>query len=95
MWRSASSFPPATDPRSWRLPAGEDRECSDRARALGHPPRFDDAAIVIHHQRLTSGSFARQQLGYGRGAAHYRSVADPAARGRLGRLTEPRVRSRR
>ena len=62
------------------LAAGEDRAWSDRARVLGRPPAWEPGGIVIHHQRLTLASFARQQAGYGRGAARYRSLPDGGGR---------------
>lgn len=64
--------------------AGEDREWCDRAVAAGHAPRLVDAAIVVHHQRMTVSSFARQQLGYGRGAARYRALGPGGGRVRRG-----------
>jgi GT2 family glycosyltransferase len=62
--------------------AGEDREWSTRAQRAGLAPVLVPDAVVGHHQRMRVADFARQQLGYGRGAhrfrrAHPRDGADP------------------
>ncbi|MEO1057105.1 MAG: glycosyltransferase [Actinomycetota bacterium] len=57
---------------SFPLAAGEDREWCDRVSdadiAIAYAPR----AIVAHRPELTMRSFWRQQVRYGRGAAHWR-----------------------
>jgi glycosyltransferase involved in cell wall biosynthesis len=58
--------------------AGEDRDWSERAGAAGLAPVYVPEAVVVHRQQLDAAGFARQQYGYGRGAARYRA----AARGR-------------
>jgi glycosyltransferase involved in cell wall biosynthesis len=52
--------------------AGEDRDFSARAAAIGAAPRFEPAAIAVHRQALDGPSFLRQQFRYGRGAARFR-----------------------
>jgi glycosyltransferase involved in cell wall biosynthesis len=54
--------------------AGEDRDWSARAVALGAPPRYVADAVVVHRQRPGLRRFARQQFRYGRGAARYRRL---------------------
>lgn len=55
--------------------AGEDRDWCARLAAEGHVLAREPAAVVSHHQRLDIGSFARQQVRYGRGAYNFRRRA--------------------
>ncbi len=55
--------------------AGEDRDWSDRAAAAGLAAAYVPEAVVVHHQRLGPGAFARQQYRYGRGATRFRARA--------------------
>ena len=64
---------------SFPAAAGEDRDWSARAAALGAPPVHVPGAPVIHRSGLRIRDFLRQQYRYGRGAAQYRSAA--SARG--------------
>ncbi|MEM8620456.1 MAG: glycosyltransferase [Actinomycetota bacterium] len=57
---------------SFPLAAGEDREWCDRVIAAGHTISYDGAATVAHRPELTVRTFWRQQVRYGRGAAHWR-----------------------
>ena len=57
---------------SFPLAAGEDREWCDRVTAAGHTITYDRAATVAHRPELTARTFWRQQVRYGRGAAHWR-----------------------
>ena len=59
--------------------AGEDRDWSDRAGAVGLAPVYAPDAVVVHRQLLGAGGFVRQQYGYGRGATRYRA-ANPGRR---------------
>lgn len=53
---------------SFRLPAGEDRDLTDRWQAAGWPQAYVRDAIVQHHHAMSFRSFTRQHLNYGRGA---------------------------
>jgi len=57
---------------SFPLAAGEDREWCDRLAAHGHRLAWAPEAWVEHHQDLPPSAFWRQQVRYGRGAAHLR-----------------------
>jgi len=54
--------------------AGEDRDWSARAGAVGTAPVYVPDAVVVHRQSLDPRGFARQQFGYGRGAARFRAA---------------------
>jgi glycosyltransferase involved in cell wall biosynthesis len=56
----------------YRDAAGEDRDFSVRAAAIGAAPRYEPAAIAVHRQALDAATFLRQQFRYGRGAARFR-----------------------
>jgi len=58
------------------LAAGEDREWCDRLAAAGHRLAWAPEAWVEHHQDLPARAFWRQQVRYGRGAAHLREVGE-------------------
>jgi len=58
------------------LAAGEDREWCDRLATAGHRLAWAPDAWVEHHQDLPPRAFWRQQVRYGRGAAHLRSLGD-------------------
>jgi len=58
------------------LAAGEDREWCERLAAAGHHLEWAPDAWVEHHQDLSAAGFWRQQLRYGRGAAHLRRTVD-------------------
>ncbi|HEX7278460.1 MAG TPA: glycosyltransferase [Solirubrobacterales bacterium] len=58
---------------SFPAAAGEDRDWAARAAALGAAPVLIPDAIVIHQAGLGVRDFLRQQYGYGKGAAQYRS----------------------
>lgn len=53
---------------SFRLPAGEDRDLTDRWLAAGWPQQYVPEALVHHYHVMTLRSFTRQHLNYGRGA---------------------------
>ncbi len=53
---------------SFRLPAGEDRDLTDRWQAAGWPQVYVRDALVQHHHVMSFRSFTRQHLNYGRGA---------------------------
>ncbi len=53
---------------SFRLPAGEDRDLTDRWQAAGWPHVYVRDALVQHHHVMSFRSFTRQHLNYGRGA---------------------------
>lgn len=53
---------------TFRLPAGEDRDLTDRWQAAGWPQLYVREALVQHHHVMTLRSFTRQHLNYGRGA---------------------------
>jgi glycosyltransferase involved in cell wall biosynthesis len=53
---------------SFRLPAGEDRDLSDRWTWAGFPLQYCPEALVLHWHRMSLRSFTRQHLNYGRGA---------------------------
>ena len=61
--------------------AGEDREWSARAVALGIRPRYEAAAVAVHRQLLGAAGFLRQQFRYGRGAARFRRFGPAGSRG--------------
>lgn len=61
---------------SFPLAAGEDRDWSARAAAIGAAPVYVPAAVVTHRPDLDTRSFLRQQYRYGKGASQYRSVAE-------------------
>ena len=63
--------------------AGGDRDWCARVTAAGFELVHEPAAVVLHHQALTLGSFWRQHTAYGRGAFRFRR-----AQGRL-RLERP------
>ena len=67
--------------------AGEDRDWSARAKAAGFAPVYVDTAVVVHRQALGPRAFARQQFGYGRGAARYRASAPGRSLARPGFYT--------
>ena len=52
--------------------AGGDRDWCARAAEAGLELVYEPEACVVHRQRLTLGSFWRQQLAYGRGAYLFR-----------------------
>ena len=52
--------------------AGEDRDFSARAAAIGATPRYEPAAVAVHRQVLDGPAFVRKQFRYGRGAARFR-----------------------
>jgi glycosyltransferase involved in cell wall biosynthesis len=60
---------------SFPLAAGEDRDWCVRLAAVGHDLRYEPEAVVDHHPDLDLRRFWRQQLRYGRGAAHFRSTS--------------------
>jgi GT2 family glycosyltransferase len=64
--------------------AGGDRDWCASIAAAGLELVFEPAAVVLHHQGLTLGSFWRQQVAYGRGAFRFRR-----ARGSPLRLEKP------
>lgn len=68
---------------SYPLAAGEDRDWCLRLEADAVPIDFEPEAWVDHLPDLDLGRFWRQQLRYGRGAAHLRS-ARPSAGGLQG-----------
>ena len=53
---------------TFRLPAGEDRDLSDRWLTAGWPHEYVPEALVQHHHVMSFRSFTRQHLNYGRGA---------------------------
>jgi glycosyltransferase involved in cell wall biosynthesis len=59
---------------SFRLPAGEDRELSERWLDEGGRLGYVPDALVTHHHDLTLAGFARQQFNYGRGARRLSEV---------------------
>lgn len=59
---------------SFPLAAGEDRDWSARAAAIGAAPVYVPAAEVTHRPDLTTWSFLRQQYRYGKGATRYRAA---------------------
>ncbi|MFP5320915.1 MAG: glycosyltransferase family 2 protein [Acidimicrobiia bacterium] len=61
---------------SFPLAAGEDREWCDRLAAAGHALEWAPEAWVEHHQELSARGFWRQQVRYGRGAAHLRRTGE-------------------
>jgi glycosyltransferase involved in cell wall biosynthesis len=61
---------------SFPTAAGEDRDWSDRAAAMGLGPHYAPGAVVVHRQQLGVRAYARQQFRYGRGAARYRAGGD-------------------
>ena len=52
----------------FRLPAGEDRDLTDRWQAAGWPHVYVPEALVRHHHAMSFRSYTRQHLNYGRGA---------------------------
>lgn len=66
---TAASFP---FDESFPLAAGEDREWCDRVTEAGIAIVYTPVATVAHQPELTLRSFWRQQVRYGRGAAHWR-----------------------
>lgn len=60
---------------SFPAAAGEDRDWSARAAAMGMAPRFFPDAVVTHRPDLDTRSFLRQQYRYGKGATRYRAAA--------------------
>lgn len=64
---------------SFPLAAGEDRVFSDRLVAAGHPPVYEPAAVVVHHQDPGVRALLKRQYRYGQGAAQY--LARDDARG--------------
>jgi GT2 family glycosyltransferase len=60
---------------SFPLAAGEDRDWCARLAAAGHALRYEPGAVVDHHPDLDVRRFWRQQLRYGRGAAHFRATS--------------------
>lgn len=56
----------------YALAAGEDRAWCRRLAAVGEDMRWVPGARVLHMQQLTTSSFARQQLRYGRGGWRFR-----------------------
>ncbi len=66
---TATTFP---FDESFPLAAGEDREWCDRVTEAGIAIAYAPGAIVAHQPELTVRSFWRQQVRYGRGAAHWR-----------------------
>jgi len=83
---AAEHLPRLRFDESFPLAAGEDREWSARAVERGLAPVAVPEAVVRHHQRPDLRSFARQQLGYGRGALRFRMARDGAGEGRPGVL---------
>ena len=61
---------------SFPAAAGEDRDWSARAAALGRTPLLVPEAVVVHRPELRTRSFLRQQFAYGRGASRYRAGDD-------------------
>lgn len=59
---------------SFPAAAGEDRDWSTRAAAIGAAPAFVADAVVTHRPDLTTASFLRRQYRYGRGAGRYRAA---------------------
>lgn len=59
---------------SFRLPAGEDRDFSDRWLASGAPLVYCPEAVVRHYHAMTLRAFTRQHLNYGRGAWTFHSA---------------------
>jgi glycosyltransferase involved in cell wall biosynthesis len=59
---------------SFPAAAGEDRDWSSRAAALGAAPVYVPGAPVIHQPGLRIRDFLRQQYRYGKGAAQYRRI---------------------
>ncbi len=53
---------------SFRLPAGEDRDLTDRWQAAGWPHVHAPQALVQHYHVMSFRSYTRQHLNYGRGA---------------------------
>ncbi|WP_309669258.1 glycosyltransferase family A protein [Gemmatimonas sp.] len=53
---------------TFRLPAGEDRDLTDRWQAAGWPHVYAREALVQHHHVMSFRSYTRQHLNYGRGA---------------------------
>jgi glycosyltransferase involved in cell wall biosynthesis len=72
---------------SFRLPAGEDRDLTDRWYAAGLPQQYLRDALVYHHSVMTLRSFTRQHLNYGRGAWRFHQAR--AQRKAGARKTEP------
>lgn len=59
---------------SFPAAAGEDRDWGERAAREGAALRFEPEAVVVHESGMGIGSFLRQQLRYGAGAARYRDA---------------------
>ena len=53
---------------SFRLPAGEDRDLTDRWQAAGWSQVYVRDSLVQHHHMMSFRSYTRQHLNYGRGA---------------------------
>ncbi|WP_411279135.1 glycosyltransferase family 2 protein [Gemmatimonas sp.] len=53
---------------TFRLPAGEDRDLTDRWQAAGWPHLYARHAVVQHYHVMSFRSYTRQHLNYGRGA---------------------------
>jgi glycosyltransferase involved in cell wall biosynthesis len=68
---------------SFPAAAGEDRDWAARATKQGSAPMYVRCAPVIHQPGLSVREFLRQQYRYGKGAAHYRSVASSRGLGSL------------
>lgn len=68
----------------FRLPAGEDRDFSDRWLAAGGALVHCPEALVMHHHASSLPAFTRQHLRYGRGAWAFH-----AARARRGGTRSP------
>lgn len=71
----------------FRLPAGEDRDFSDRWRATGSPLVYCPAAVVWHYHAMSLRAFTRQHRNYGRGAWTFHRAR--AQRGGTPRELEP------
>jgi GT2 family glycosyltransferase len=63
--------------------ASEDRDWSDRARALGYPLRYVPGAIVHHAPQLTFSGFVRLHYAYGKGAWLFHRVRAQRGGGRF------------
>jgi len=59
---------------SFPAAAGEDRDWSERAAALGAAPQLVPQALVLHRPGMRIRDFLRQQHRYGKGAARYRGA---------------------
>jgi GT2 family glycosyltransferase len=57
--------------------AGGDRDWCARVVKAGFRLVCEPAAVVLHRQRLSVGSFWRQHVAYGRGAYRFRSASRP------------------